>query len=283
MSYTIKLKSTSIQMGKTTVVNTAVNPTANNSSDFNLESLNVSKKLYLKYLNESPGVLHTDISGNVIIKLIDTSAMSDGSITSDKLASSINLSGIPTADTAPYGTSTRQIATTEFVQSAISDLLGDSSLSETLNSLTELANAIGDDPNFVTTINDKIQPLRDVLENVQPTIYSGFFHVTYDNISYDESENPIFELTNKIRYIIDVPAKIVLPSITDEGIVYSLINKSGDTIVIKTSTPSELIFNSLVTPVDGDDEFELGTNQCLEFTSIYSINSGLYSWQASYY
>jgi hypothetical protein len=267
-------------MGKTIVVNKDVNPTANNSSDFNLVSLNISDNLNLKYCLNLPGVLHTDISGNVVSKLIDTSAMSNRSITSDKLESSIYLSGIPTADTAPYGTNTTQIATTEFVQSAITDVLGNSSLSDTLNSLTELAAAIGDDPNFVSTINNKIQPLRDVLDNVQPTTFSGFFHVNNDNISYDESENPIFVLDNKIRHIIDFPAKIILPSITEEGVMYSLINKSGSTIVISTSSVNEKIFNSFVAP-DGDDDFELGTNQCLEFISIASISG--FCWQASYY
>lgn len=280
MSYTIKLKSTSIQMGKTTVVNKVVNPTANNSSDFNLESLNVSKNLNLKYLNALTGVLHTDISGNVVSKLIDTSAMSDGSITSVKLASNIDLSGIPTVATAPNGTSTTQIATTEFVKTAIDAVLGGGSLSTTLDSLSELAAAIGNEADFVT----KIKPLRDVLANVQPTenagytVNAGFFHVTADLLTAGD-----FYLTDKIRHIIEVPSKIILPPITKEGVVYSLINKSDDVIIIKTSNPSELIFNSLVTPVDGDDEFELGTNQCLEFISIFSNKSGLYSWQASYY
>jgi hypothetical protein len=282
MSYTIRLKSTSIQMGKTSVINKSENPTANNQSDFNLVSLNVSDNLNLKYCSNLPGVLHTDISGNVISKLIDTSAMGTGSITSNKLASSINLSGIPTADTALYGTNTRQIATTAFVQSAISDVLGNSSLSDTLNSLTELAAAIDNDPDFVRTINDKIQPLRDVLDNKQPTTFSGFFHVTDANVSYDTSVKPFFVLSNKIRHIIDFPAKIFLPPITAEGVVYSLINKSGSSIVISTSTSSELIFNTFVAP-DGDNDFDLGTNQCLEFISISTVSISGFCWQASYY
>lgn len=280
MSYTIKLKSTSIQMGKTTVVNKVVNPTANNSSDFNLVSLNVSDNLNLKYCNNLPGVLHSDISGNVIVKLIDTSAMRAGSITSDKLASSINLSDIPTADTAPYGTNTRQIATTEFVQTAISDVIGNSSLSDTLNSLTELAAAIDNDPNFVSSINNKIQPFRDVLDNIQPTIPAIFFHVTNETVSYIDVDGPIFILSNNIRHIIDVTTKILLPPIIGEGIIYSLINKSGETIKITTSYENELIFNCFVAP-DGDNDFELGTNQCLEFISIASIFG--FCWQASYY
>ena len=38
MSYTIRLKTSAIQMGKTSTVNQNTNPTANNSSDFNLNN-----------------------------------------------------------------------------------------------------------------------------------------------------------------------------------------------------------------------------------------------------
>jgi len=88
MSYTIKLKSTSIQMGKTTTVNQVVNPTSGNSSDFNLVSLNISNSLNLKYCNGVVGLLHTESTGNVITKLIDTSDFNPLSITTAKLADS---------------------------------------------------------------------------------------------------------------------------------------------------------------------------------------------------
>lgn len=60
------------------------------------------------------------------------------------------LTGTPTAPTASTDTNTTQIATTAFVQTAVSNLVD--SAPETLNTLNELSSALGDDPNFATTI-----------------------------------------------------------------------------------------------------------------------------------
>ena len=91
-----------------------------------------------------------------------------------------DFTGIPTAPTADSGTNTTQIATTEFVTYAISGLSNQSTLDaslnlkadvtyvdtsvsnlvnsapETLNTLNELAAALGDDANFSTTITNSI-------------------------------------------------------------------------------------------------------------------------------
>ena len=64
------------------------------------------------------------------------------------------LSGTPTAPTASSGTNTTQIATTAFVSSAVSDLVN--SAPSTLDTLNELAAALGDDPNFATTVTNSI-------------------------------------------------------------------------------------------------------------------------------
>ena len=58
--------------------------------------------------------------------------------------------GIPTAPTATVGTNTQQIATTAFVQSAVAALVDGAA--GTLDTLNELADALGNDPNFATTI-----------------------------------------------------------------------------------------------------------------------------------
>ena len=285
MSYTIRLKTSAIQMGKTSTVNQNTNPTANNSSDFNLVSLNISNNLNLKYLNGVVGVLHSDASGNIITKKVDTSEFADYSITSVKLANSISLSGVPTAPTASSGTNSTQIATTEFVQAACSNILGFSTQTlETLNSLSELATAIDNDPNFstniTTSIDTKLKPFTDTLSNVQPVNPIIFRHITSNDISYVNG-NPEFTLSTNIRHIVDFPTKIILPSITSEGIFYSLINKSGNSIVISTALVQERVYNSFLTPEDGDDSFELDTNLCLELISI--ISNGIKSWKAYYY
>lgn len=64
------------------------------------------------------------------------------------------LSGVPTAPTAAASNNTTQIATTSFVKTQIS-LLVDSSPA-TLDTLNELAAALGDDPNFATTVSNSI-------------------------------------------------------------------------------------------------------------------------------
>lgn len=60
------------------------------------------------------------------------------------------LTGVPTAPTAAVGNNTTQLATTAFVRAAITALVGSSPAA--LDTLNELATAIGNDPNFSTTI-----------------------------------------------------------------------------------------------------------------------------------
>lgn len=64
------------------------------------------------------------------------------------------LTGIPTAPTAAPGTNTTQLANTAFVQAALAALVDSSPGS--LDTLNELAAALGDDPNFAATIIDAL-------------------------------------------------------------------------------------------------------------------------------
>lgn len=72
--------------------------------------------------------------------------------------------GIPAAPTAAENDSSRQIANTEFVMRAITALIDSSPA--TLNTLNKLARAIGNDPNFATTVTNALagkQPLNALL------------------------------------------------------------------------------------------------------------------------
>lgn len=62
--------------------------------------------------------------------------------------------GTPYAPTASSGTNNTQIATTQFVGTAISNLVA--SAPSTLDTLNELATALGNDPSFATTITTNI-------------------------------------------------------------------------------------------------------------------------------
>ena len=64
------------------------------------------------------------------------------------------LSGTPTAPTAAVGTNTTQIATTAFVRGEVSALVA--AAPGTLDTLNELASALGNDPNFATTVTNSL-------------------------------------------------------------------------------------------------------------------------------
>lgn len=65
-----------------------------------------------------------------------------------------SFSGVPTVPTASSGTNTNQIASTSFVRTEISNLLA--SAPSTLDTLNELATALGNDANFSTTITNSL-------------------------------------------------------------------------------------------------------------------------------
>ena len=72
--------------------------------------------------------------------------------------------GTPAAPTASAGTNTTQLATTAFVEAAIAALID--SAPGAINTLNELAAAIGDDANFSTTITNSIASVQsDVDQN----------------------------------------------------------------------------------------------------------------------
>ncbi|HWR07089.1 MAG TPA: hypothetical protein VN379_09470, partial [Sporomusa sp.] len=74
------------------------------------------------------------------------------------------LTGTPTAPTAVVGTNTTQLATTAYVVAAIANLIA--SAPGALDTLNELAAALGDDPNFAATMTNLLagkQPLDATL------------------------------------------------------------------------------------------------------------------------
>ncbi|EJE0821556.1 phage tail protein, partial [Escherichia coli] len=84
------------------------------------------------------------------------------------------LTGTPTAPTAAQTVNNTQIATTAFVKAAVAGLVGSSP--EALDTLNELAAALGNDPNFATTITNALagkQPLDATLTDLSGKSVSG--------------------------------------------------------------------------------------------------------------
>lgn len=122
-----------------------------------------------------------------------------------------SLTGIPTAPTALSSVNTTQIATTEFVQTAISSLVN--SAPEALNTLKELSDALGADSNYATTISTALG-LKAPLES--PT-FSGIVSLPGTTSIGDVSSTEISYLNNvtsAIQTQIDLKAPSLSPTFT---------------------------------------------------------------------
>lgn len=91
---------------------------------------------------------------NVSADNLKTAVERSGALNAYAPLASPALTGTPTAPTAEQGDSSTTLATTAFVNAAILRLIG--AAPGALDTLEELANALGDDPNFATTMTNLI-------------------------------------------------------------------------------------------------------------------------------
>lgn len=92
-------------------------------------------------------------------RLLDDSQALFSALTAAEIADA-HLTGAPTAPTPTFGDASTRISTTAFVAAAISALVN--AAPAALDTLKELADALGDDPNFATTVTNALagkQPL----------------------------------------------------------------------------------------------------------------------------
>ncbi len=109
------------------------------------------------------------------------------------------LTGAPTAPTAVQSTNNTQIATTAFVKSAVAGLVGSSP--EALDTLNELAAALGNDPNFATTVMNALagkQPLDATLTNLSGKSISGLLEYLRIGEIYAPINSPSFTGTPSV-------------------------------------------------------------------------------------
>ncbi|MGK7245357.1 phage tail protein [Buttiauxella agrestis] len=116
-------------------------------------------------INSSPGTLDTlsELAAALGNDANFATTMTNALAAKAPLASPV-LTGTPMAPTAVAGTSTQQLATTAFVQAAVAELINSSPAA--LDTLNELAAALGNDANFATTMTNALagkQPLDATL------------------------------------------------------------------------------------------------------------------------
>lgn len=127
------------------------------------------------------------------------------------------LTGTPLAPTATAGNNTQQLANTAFVQAAISALV--SSSPAALDTLNELAAALGNDPNFATTMTNALAAKMDKAKNG-----SDIPNVTafLANLGLGERLNNKLDKTGGI-----LTGSLVVPELHAQNAIYIGDNDSG--------------------------------------------------------
>ena len=146
----------------------------------------------LSFNSLNTGFVYLGATGLAGIKQIDTddlydsfittSKIADSAVTSAKITSDIHLSGVPTVPTGATGANTTQIANTAFVNNAISNLVNSAPLA--LNTLSELANALGNDPVFSSTVTTQLSGKASKTGNEGITGIKTFTTFIYTLILY---------------------------------------------------------------------------------------------------
>ncbi len=171
------------------------------------------------------------------------------------------LTGTPTTPTARQGTNNTQIASTAFVMAAIAALVDSSP--DALNTLNELAAALGNDPNFATTMTNALagkQPKDATL-----TALAGLATAA-DRFPYFTG-NDVASLATLTKVGRDILAKSTVAAVIEYLGLQETVNKagnavqrSGDTMTGKLNLPQTSAFGVNTDNALGGNSITLGDN-----------------------
>lgn len=167
---------------------------------------------------------------------VDISTIPSSNTLNDKAdLNNPQFTGTPTAPTASSGTNTTQLATTAFVQAANAALVD--SAPGTLNTLNELAAALGDDANFSTTVTNSI---ASKIGSTGGTITG--------NLAL-QGTTSIAEIIEKAQFRTSAVSGTIPFDLLDGSVIYCNVQASGDfTINLRGNATTTL--DSLLTVGD---------------------------------
>nr|DAD98491.1 MAG TPA: Baseplate wedge protein [Myoviridae sp. ctrMq22] len=161
-------------------------------------------------------------------------------------------SGVPTAPTASQSTNNTQIATTAFVKAALAALVDSSPAA--LDTLNELAAALGNDPNFATTMTNALagkQPLDNTLTALSGKDVAGI--LSYLGLG-EAAKRAVGTGENQIPDMSSFPLTVTgdlssrkLTTKLPNGLILKAVNGNADSngwfsLNFDTPFPSEILF-----------------------------------------
>lgn len=134
------------------------------------------------------------------------------------------LTGTPTTPTARQGTNNTQIANTAFVMAAIAALVDSSP--DALNTLNELAAALGNDPNFATTMTNALAGKQ--LKDATLTALAGLATAA-DRFPYFIG-NDVASLATLTKVGRDILAKSTVAAVIEYLGLQETVNRAGNAV-----------------------------------------------------
>jgi hypothetical protein len=183
-----------------------------------------------------------------------------------------SFTGTPLAPTATSGTNSTQIATTAFVRTEITNLI--SSAPSTLDTLNELAIALGNDPNFATTVTNsiagKVSKSGDTMTgtlNAPTGIFSDNIQISSQTAStiagFDSSKNVTslstgtYPSLTELSYVKGVTSSIQTQLNSKQATLTNPVTGTGTTNYVSKWTGSTTQGNGII--IDNGTNVGIGT------------------------
>jgi hypothetical protein len=173
-------------------------------------------------------IVDTDVNASAAIAQSKISGLTADLAAKAPLASPA-LTGVPTAPTAAAATNTTQVATTAYVRGEVAALVN--SAGATLDTLGEIATALGNDANLSTTLTTSIG-LKAPLAS--PT-FTGTVTVAASGVAFTDGTQTKEGVASRTP-IVQKTAAYTLSALTERDSLIEVSSATGVTITIPTNT-----------------------------------------------